>query len=169
MSLSPHVPTPRTFLRLRVWKVDRERQPRPAVPGGQDQNCASPGPAPPVGRRRLGEQQPERPESLHRGVGTHGERAAAPAPVPEASSFPSLFPVLCSSAVKLSGEETERREKGPRASPGELPSWEGSRPCPALPTFPSLGEAARAPAPRLPAELRVLLHLPAPSGGRRLQ
>lgn len=77
--------------------------------------------------------QPESPASLRGRVGSaDGERAAARA----ASGFPSLFPVLCPSAVTLSGEENEKAREAPQRRPQQSsPLGMGAhRPRPTLPT-----------------------------------
>lgn len=100
----------------------------------------------PGGRRRR-RQRPENPESLNGGANsTYGEGAAVSAAI----SFPSLFPGLCSSAVTLPGEETEKaRERPPKATPGELSSWDRDPldPTPLYPPFPSPGSQPRTAAP----------------------
>lgn len=142
-SLYPRVPTPRTFL----------------LPDGRWEAAAAPIPP---GRRPEwpslllglpGERQrpgcSRSPTSRGGGVGSaDAERAAAPA----ASGFPSLFPILCPSAITLSGEETEKKREEPQRRPQQSsPLGTGPhRPRPTLPTYPSLREAApgaRAAAP----------------------
>lgn len=84
---------------------------------------------------------------------------------------PSLFPVLCSSAVTLPGDETEKARERPKERPQESSplGWGLIRPALPCPPFPASRRQPPAPAPRPPAEPRVLLHLLAPSGQRRLR
>lgn len=142
-SLGSHIPTPLTF-QLPGWEVEAAASSHPWGPGlggaGLSRGSLS------GGRRRRG-QWPGNPESLNGGASsTDGEGAAVPA----ATSFPSLFPGLCSSAVTLPGGETEKaRERRPKATPGELSSWDGDPldPTALYPPFPAPGSQPRAAAP----------------------
>lgn len=127
-------PTPRTSLPVQME-------------GGRGRSCPTPQLAPPVGRRRRGEQQPA-PREPSRRVGC----------TPGASSFPSLFPVLCSPAATLPGEDQEGGSKAHQAPPGHLSSWDGDPPDAAPPAHLSQPPGCPAPVPRLPAQLRALLH-----------
>lgn len=100
----------------------------------------------PVGRRRRGEQQPA-PREPSRRVGCP----------PGASSFPSLFPGLCSPAATLPGEDQEGGRKAPKAPPGHLSSWDGDPSDAAPPAHLSQPPGCPAPVPRPPAPLRALL------------
>ena len=120
-SLGSHVPTPRTF-QVPGWEVEAAASSHPSGPGlgGAGLSWGSLF----WGRRRRG-QRPENPESLNGGASS-GEGEGAD--VPAATSFPSLFPGLCSSAGTLPGEETKKvRERSPKATPGERSSWDGTR------------------------------------------
>lgn len=143
-SPSPRAPTPRTFL-----PVEME--------GGRGRSCSTPQLPPPVGRRRRGEQQPA-PREPSRRVGC----------TPGASSSPSLFPALCSPAATLPGEDQEGGRKAHKAPPGDLSSWDGDSSDAAPPAHLSQPPGCPAPVPRLPAQLRALLHPRRRAAGRRL-
>lgn len=167
-TLSPHVPTPRTFTPPR-WEVERGSCILPSL--GTGTKVAGLYCWHPCGEAAPREQPPGRPGAFAEGWGQYwwGTRCRSGS-CRAASSLPALFPVLCSSPVKLSGETEKVGQKPTGISRRALSlAWGPISPRPALPTFPILREAARAPAPRLPAELWFLLHLLAPSGGRRPQ
>lgn len=158
-SLGSHIPTPLTF-QLPGWEVEAAASSHPWGPGlggaGLSRGSLS------GGRRRRG-QWPGNPESLNGGASsTDGEGAAVPA----SHHFSRDFAHQLSHSP---GEETEKaRERRPKATPGELSSWDGDPldPTPLYPPFPAPGSQPRAAAPsRAPGFCCMLV----PSGGRRLQ
>lgn len=113
-------------------------------PSGGSRRCSPLRPALPGERRRPG-QRPQSPESLAEGGQCRPERVPLP-PRPASRHFSQDFahPLSRSPEMRPRG-----RQKGQKASPGGLSSWDGgpSAPAPPGPPFPASGRQPRA-APR---------------------
>lgn len=138
-TLSPHVPTPRTFT-LSRWEIERGSCILASL--GTGTKVAGPYCWHPCGEAAPREQPPERPGSLRGGVGAVLVGNALPLLLllvlrPASHDFFQYFAHHLSS----SPERPRRWDKNPQASPGELSPWNGgpSVPAPPCPPFPSSG------------------------------
>ena len=161
-SLSPHVPTPRTF-RL---PDGRWRQPPSPIPRGPEPEWPSLPLALPRERQRLGCSPGRAWIAFPEGWAVPTGNALPFLPRPASHHFSQYFTHQLSRSLE---RRQRRRKKGPKGVPNRalLLGWGPTALAPPCPPSPASGRQPRAPAPRLPAELRILLHRLAPSGGRR--
>lgn len=157
------VPAPRTF-QLPDGRWKRPPPPIPREPGPEWPSLLL---ALPGERRRLGCSRRTRRASADGWAVPMGS-ALPLVPRPASHHFSQYFAHQLSRSLE---RRPRRRGKRPKGVPSRalLLGWGPTDLAPPCPPSLASGRQPRAPAPRLPAELRVLLHLLAPGGGRRRQ